>query len=344
MAVSGTVLSTKPISLSKATSTLSSFVSSDTGASQEFSVYLQRALASFKELKQLHKELKAPRSQRRRSRHRSEAENDDAETVGENPTRSVVVSQEVSRGLELESKPKPKRQRQESNSNGRLENEEPNRPVVDAVERMEEEEKKEKKGEFLNFRNDGGAIAERGGEGVEKREASDPVEVHDKKKKKKRDNVSNSDENGGHFEKGDGGGKVAEGAGEGVERREAADSAEMHNKKNNKKKGDTVGNSVENGGQIEKGDGRGKNAEVGGVCLEKRESADSVVMHEKKKKKNKKDNVCNSDENAVQIEKGDGEAKIRNEEVKKEEGKKRKSGVLDALEENLDKKKKRRKS
>ncbi|BFG34280.1 hypothetical protein CerSpe_205540 [Prunus speciosa] len=294
MAVSGTVLSTKPISLSKATSTLSSFVSSDTGASQEFSVYLQRALASFKELKQLHKELKAPRSQRRRSRHRSEAENDDAETVGENPTRSVVVSQEVSRGLELESKPKPKRQRQESNSNGRLENEEPNRPVVDAVERMEEEEKKEKKGEFLNFRNDGGAIAERGGEGVE--------------------------------------------------RREAADSAEMHNKKNNKKKGDTVGNSVENGGQIEKGDGRGKNAEVGGVCLEKRESADSVVMHEKKKKKNKKDNVCNSDENAVQIEKGDGEAKIRNEEVKKEEGKKRKSGVLDALEENLDKKKKRRKS
>ncbi|VVA20813.1 PREDICTED: nucleolar 58 [Prunus dulcis] len=313
MTVSGTVLSTKPISLSKATSTLSSFVSSDTGASQEFSVYLQRALASFKELKQLHKELKAPRSQRRRSRHRSEAENDDAETVGENPTRSVVVSQEVSHGLELETKPKPKRQRQESNSNGRLENEEPNRPVVDAVERRKEDEK-EKKGEFLNFREDRGAIAERGGEGAEKREASDPVEVHDKKKKKKRDNVSNSDENGDHFDKGYGGGKVAEGVGEGVERREAADSAEMHNKKKNKKKGDTVGNSV------------------------------AVEMHDKKKKKNKEDNVGNSDENAVQIEKGDGEAKIRNEEVKKEEGKKRKSGVLDAMEENLDKKKKRRKS
>ncbi|CAB4282587.1 unnamed protein product [Prunus armeniaca] len=297
MTVSGTVLSTKPISLSKATSTLSSFVSSDTGASQEFSVYLQRALASFKELKQLHKELKAPRSQRRRSRHRSEAENDDAETVGENPTRSVVVSHEVSHGLELESKPKPKRQRKESNSNGRLENEEPNRPVVDAVERKEEG-KKEKKGEFLNFREDGGAIAKREGEGVEKREASDPVEVHDKKKKKKRDNVSNSDENGGHFDQGYGGVKVAEGAGE----------------------------------------------EVGGVGVEKREAADSVDMHDKKKKKNKKDTVGNSNENAVQIEKGDGEAKIRNEEVKKEEGKKRKSGVLDALEENLDKKKKRRKS
>lgn len=75
-----------------------------------------------------------------------------------------------------------------------------------------------------------------------------------------------------------------------------------------------------------------------------REAADSVDMHDKKKKKNKKDTVGNSNENAVQIEKGDGEAKIRNEEVKKEEGKKRKSGVLDALEENLDKKKKRRKS
>ena len=241
MTVSGAVLSTKPISLSKATSTLSSFVSSDTGASQEFSVYLQRALASFKELKQLHKELKAPRSQRSPSRLRSEAENDYAEIVGENPTRSVVVSQEVSHGIELESKPKPTRQRQESNSNGRLENEEPNLPVVDVVERRKEEEKKEKKGEFLNFRADRGAIAERGGEAVEKSKAFDPVEVQDKKKKK-RDNVSNSDENGGHFEK------------------------------------------------------------------------------------------------------GDGEAKIRNKEVKKEEGKKRKSAVSDALEENLDKKKKRRKS
>ncbi|XP_068338331.1 uncharacterized protein [Pyrus communis] len=230
--VSGIVVSSKPISLSKATSTLSSFVTSDTGASQEFSVYLRRTLTSFKELKQLHKELKSPRSERKRSRrHRSEKENDDAETVGENPAQSAGVS-EVSHGLEF----KPKTQRQ----------------VVDA----EGKKKERKKGEVRNFGEDGGGIAERGGDGGEKKEAPDSVEVPRNKKKKKRDNDGNSNENGGGIDKGDAGAKIAERANGGVERREPADSVDTQNKK--KKRRDNVSNSGENRVQIKKGHGGAK--------------------------------------------------------------------------------------
>ncbi|XP_022146269.1 nuclear speckle splicing regulatory protein 1 [Momordica charantia] len=70
--VTGRVISSKPISLSKAASTLSSFLSTDNGASPAFCAYLRRASASFNELKQLHKELKSSRSDRKHRHHRSE--------------------------------------------------------------------------------------------------------------------------------------------------------------------------------------------------------------------------------------------------------------------------------
>ncbi|KAL7247605.1 hypothetical protein ACSBR2_002510 [Camellia fascicularis] len=56
--VSGEVISTKPISLSKSAKVLSNFVSADTGGSQAVSSYLTRASASFNALVQFHKELK----------------------------------------------------------------------------------------------------------------------------------------------------------------------------------------------------------------------------------------------------------------------------------------------
>lgn len=56
--VSGIVLSSKPVSLSKAARVLSKFVASDNGASPAFTAYLKRASASFDELVQLRKELK----------------------------------------------------------------------------------------------------------------------------------------------------------------------------------------------------------------------------------------------------------------------------------------------
>lgn len=59
--VKGEVLSTTPISISKAAKILSKFVYADTGASQAVCAYLRRTSASFNELNQLHKELKSHR-------------------------------------------------------------------------------------------------------------------------------------------------------------------------------------------------------------------------------------------------------------------------------------------
>ncbi|KAL9413006.1 hypothetical protein AB3S75_041638 [Citrus x aurantiifolia] len=59
--VKGQVLSTTPISISKAAKILSKFVYADTSASQAVCAYLRRASASFNELNQLHKELKSHR-------------------------------------------------------------------------------------------------------------------------------------------------------------------------------------------------------------------------------------------------------------------------------------------
>ncbi|XP_052190959.1 uncharacterized protein LOC127800409 [Diospyros lotus] len=60
--ISGKVVSTKPISLSKAAKVLSNFVTIETGASQAVSAYLRRALVSFNELVQFHQELKGSKS------------------------------------------------------------------------------------------------------------------------------------------------------------------------------------------------------------------------------------------------------------------------------------------
>ncbi|KAK2643221.1 hypothetical protein Ddye_024984 [Dipteronia dyeriana] len=86
--VSGRVLSTKPISLSKAASILSNFVSAETGASQAVRAYLRRTSISFHELSQLHKELKPNRKQR--------TPKSKTATGYENPTRSAILSQQPS--------------------------------------------------------------------------------------------------------------------------------------------------------------------------------------------------------------------------------------------------------
>ncbi|XP_022986894.1 cylicin-1-like [Cucurbita maxima] len=82
--VTGSIVSSKPISISKAASTLSSFLSVDNGASKAICAYLRRASASFNELKQLHKELKSSRSDRKHRHHGSEASND-PEAARDNP-------------------------------------------------------------------------------------------------------------------------------------------------------------------------------------------------------------------------------------------------------------------
>ncbi|KAJ4869529.1 UPF0329 protein [Raphanus sativus] len=57
--VTGSVNSAKPISLAKAATLLSGFVSSETQASQDVSAYLRRASAGFAELKSVHREIRS---------------------------------------------------------------------------------------------------------------------------------------------------------------------------------------------------------------------------------------------------------------------------------------------
>ncbi|XP_048136169.1 uncharacterized protein LOC115744839 [Rhodamnia argentea] len=68
--VSGHVISSKPISLPKAAKILSTFVTVENGASHAISAYLQRASTAFDELVQLHKELKAHKSEHKSKHHK----------------------------------------------------------------------------------------------------------------------------------------------------------------------------------------------------------------------------------------------------------------------------------
>ncbi|XP_009131957.1 protein pxr1 [Brassica rapa] len=57
--VTGSVNSAKPISLAKAATLLSGFVSSETQASQDVSAYLRRASAAFTELRSFHRKIRS---------------------------------------------------------------------------------------------------------------------------------------------------------------------------------------------------------------------------------------------------------------------------------------------
>ncbi|XP_059429932.1 uncharacterized protein LOC132163598 [Corylus avellana] len=123
--VIGEVRLSKPISLKKATSTLSTFVSTENGASPAVCAYLRRALASFKDLRQHEKELGGTRSEQRHYRPKSETLSDVSQarshkqirdwlesniTGGngierdEKPTRIVVSGQEMGQGVGDEGK------------------------------------------------------------------------------------------------------------------------------------------------------------------------------------------------------------------------------------------------
>uniref|UniRef100_A0A5B6Z0P5 Uncharacterized protein n=1 Tax=Davidia involucrata TaxID=16924 RepID=A0A5B6Z0P5_DAVIN len=94
--VSGKVVSTKSISLSKAAKVLSTFAAAETGASQGVSTYIKRASASFNELVQFHKELKASRSDRKHKKNLPE------NISNENPIISEQNSKEVKTGRNVE--------------------------------------------------------------------------------------------------------------------------------------------------------------------------------------------------------------------------------------------------
>ncbi|XP_074267835.1 uncharacterized protein LOC141591421 [Silene latifolia] len=69
--VSGKVLSTQPISVSRAAKLISAFTASDNEASPAFSAYLRRSSAAFTELVHLHKECNIPLGESRNKKDRS---------------------------------------------------------------------------------------------------------------------------------------------------------------------------------------------------------------------------------------------------------------------------------
>lgn len=103
--VTGKIVSSTPISVSKAAKIIANFAATDNGASQAVSAYLRRASASFNELKQLHREIQKPlKSGRKHKRSKSETT---VEGAGEsslepsvfNLTRGTVeLNQEASHG------------------------------------------------------------------------------------------------------------------------------------------------------------------------------------------------------------------------------------------------------
>ncbi|XWS28916.1 hypothetical protein CRYUN_Cryun25bG0112900 [Craigia yunnanensis] len=103
--VAGKILSSTPISVSKAAKIIANFAATDNGASQAISAYLRRASSSFNELKQLHRELRKPsKSDRKHNKSKSETT---VEGAGESslepslfnlPCGAVELIQEASQG------------------------------------------------------------------------------------------------------------------------------------------------------------------------------------------------------------------------------------------------------
>ncbi|KAK9279567.1 hypothetical protein L1049_013246 [Liquidambar formosana] len=81
--VSGVIVSTKPISVSKVARALPAFIAADNGASKADSAFLRRSSAAFTELALLHKELKPSRIRRKRKKHRRHT------TSSGNPSEAV---------------------------------------------------------------------------------------------------------------------------------------------------------------------------------------------------------------------------------------------------------------
>ncbi|KAK1291652.1 hypothetical protein QJS10_CPB17g00872 [Acorus calamus] len=81
--VSGFVVSSKPISLKKASGVLSRFMSSETGTSNEISAYLRRASDAFVGILDVHDQIKEASVQRSQRRRRTTSEEVEVEAERE---------------------------------------------------------------------------------------------------------------------------------------------------------------------------------------------------------------------------------------------------------------------
>jgi hypothetical protein len=153
--VTGKITDSTPVSISKAASILSKFVSSENGASQALNAYLRRATAAFDELSRLHSKSDRRKHKKDSSLIRSvEASQSELVNNSEQMVKKEVKEEGSVGEEEIESKKEKKRKRkgdlaeQTEKSNGikkeKAEVEE-NGSVVDKIEIREEEEKKKRK-------------------------------------------------------------------------------------------------------------------------------------------------------------------------------------------------------
>ncbi|XP_039043540.1 nucleolar protein 58-like [Hibiscus syriacus] len=191
--LTGKILSSTPISVSKAAKIITNFAATDNGASQAISAYLRRASASFSELKQLHRELQKPsRSNLKHKKSKSETTVDGARESSLEPSvfnltrEDVELSQEASRGH------------------------------GDGDANRKKHKKKKDKNDEINFRDNGGKIGIKDGETKRKEEkneakfgedesktATEQSEVKKQKEEKSGKKFENIEENGVKIEKGE---------------------------------------------------------------------------------------------------------------------------------------------
>ncbi|KAI4298287.1 hypothetical protein L6164_031864 [Bauhinia variegata] len=286
--IKGNAFSTKPISLSKAAKFLSNFVSSENGASQAINAYLHRASASFNELKKVHKDLNSSYSDKKHKRHTPEASHV-SEAIGENPIRSVEISQERS---------KNKSRRHLFQSNTVEDEEKPTRSVVefsqepsDAVKCNESVSEKQKK--------------------KKNRESGDHTERKDEGKltTKSKESLAWDVESG--QEQGNGGGDIM-----------GMEEGKKHKREKKKKEKDSTSNishkeaensNLEGKGTIGAGDQKGTEKKLpNGRDVENGGLVDTQELQSKKKKRYEagSKNRINTEE-----EKSEKRTKKKNEEV-----------------------------
>ncbi|XP_024011920.1 nucleolar protein 58 [Eutrema salsugineum] len=183
--VTGRVVSAEPISLSKAATILSRFVTSENGASQDVSAYLRRAAAAFTESKSFHKEISS--SSLKETKTRSNARNERNQTVEfEEPGRAKGNDDSVENGGEIRFRKSEAVSEEESIKEGMKKKSKKNKEedVVDekVKENLEDEQRNEEKKERKKNKKS------------KKDKEEDVIDKKVNKKKRKSDGEMGSDE------------------------------------------------------------------------------------------------------------------------------------------------------
>ena len=150
--VSGTIVSTKPVNLSKAAKVLSNFVNTENGASQSVSVYLRRASAAFDELVYFkkHHEFKKNRSKDEAStksdisRRSLEDEGKAIENGREKKNldqEPVEIDESVTKKMKLNQKKKEKKEKQKKQTDEKNHNTEIDKGDFTVNKKSDEKEK-----------------------------------------------------------------------------------------------------------------------------------------------------------------------------------------------------------